>query len=173
MTSHVSSGSGNSSSDSSGSDWWHDRAPAPFILSYQHTQMNTIGLVRVIGGVSDAAFHELFSTNATKTKPQLPPLPSPLPPPPPPRPPPLSRRQLWDTKVCVLPDVFSLFQKKQWARARAEVAAYDLHGVLNSYRRPRMDPGYDSLHLKVCPPGRRRPLAPPVTSTPSPSGTPV
>ena len=53
-------------------------------------------------------------------------------------------------QVCVLPDVFSVFQRDQWARARAEVAAYDPHGVSRSYRRPRNDAGYDPLHLKVC-----------------------
>ena len=50
----------------------------------------------------------------------------------------------------MLPDVFSVFQRDQWARARAEVAAYDPHGVSRSYRRPRNDAGYDPLHLKVC-----------------------
>ena len=58
-------------------------------------------------------------------------------------------RTLWDTHVCLIPQLFSSFQLEQWNKAREEIRRYDVERVMNSYTRPSDgDLGYDPHNLK-------------------------
>ena len=110
---------------------WLNETTEPFDFQYQRTLLHVIANEHFMAFPTIDIIAELIQKGIhASTVPQDP-------------------RTLWDTHVCLIPQLFSTFQSEQWKKARQEVNRYDMEHVMKSYSRPMIgDGGYDPHNLK-------------------------
>ena len=110
---------------------WLNGSSDSFDFQYQRTQLHVLSLGRFAAGRPDNLIKNLSQKGIeTSAIPEDP-------------------RKLWDTHVCLIPQLFSIFQREQWNKAREEIRRFDVNRVMNSYTRPKSgDLGYDPHNLK-------------------------
>ena len=121
----------NSVSNASNPVSWLNGSSDTFDIQYQRTLLHVVALERFVAGRPDNLFKDLSPKGSNVSDV------------------PKDPRTLWDTHVCLIPQLFSTFQREQWNKAREELRIYDVERVMNSYKRPAIgDVGYDPFFLK-------------------------
>ena len=110
---------------------WLNGTSDPFDFQYQRTLLHVVGNEQLMAIPTTDIITELAQKGSeTSSIPKDP-------------------RTLWDTHVCLIPQLFSTFQSEQWKKAREELKRYDIEHVMTSYNRPMIgDYGHDPHNLK-------------------------
>ena len=111
---------------------WLNGSTETFDFQFQRSLLHVVALERFSAGRPDNLITELSRKRGIEasTIPEDP-------------------RSLWDTHVCLIPQLHSMFQREQWTKARDEINGYDVDRVMKSYTRPKFgDVGYDPQVLK-------------------------